>query len=226
MGKKLKNVINDKRGVSIVWVLITMLVLFTIGASVLTAALATQTARLQYQDNKDCMYFAKTVSKILADDIEGNVKATGDPWRDIAQAVYDANIGKIGADATEIEVPASGGFSFDTDSHLTGSWVNEPDAVKLSITLTNQRVDITTDYRPAIAASDYGLSDSSPEILERTNVSFEMHIRITVFCKEQQYSLNEIFQFNGKTTGTSGGSKTGIIDSGSYSLKAISTENE
>lgn len=219
-----KCILKNKRGASIIWVLILIVVIFIIGASIISAAFATQTVRKQYQDNKDCMYYAKTVAKILETDITAPLKIdTQNPWYIIAQEVYAANYGKTGAEAAQVEIP-DGGFSLP--GLPDDSWIGKSGAVNLKIELTNQRVDVITDYHLTNSGVPDNSEDDPSEILEITNVSFEMHIQIKIIRNKQQYILNEIFQFTGDTVGTPGkGEKSGNIQSGQFLLKAISAED-
>ncbi len=74
MGKKYNfyKYMNNKKGISIIFVVVIMVVFLIIGASVITAASVSRGTAVKNIDNKQLYYYAKSTLKLIDDSVDSN----------------------------------------------------------------------------------------------------------------------------------------------------------
>ena len=214
--RKIKKILKDNTGATLMWALSLMVVIFGIGVSIMTAASMATGVVSQYRDSKICYHYTKAVAKAISADIKGFSCDPNDPWAQIAQGVYDLKIDDssksimIDNAALDIKLPPN-------VSVFKGTGETE-----ITITITDQKMIVKQPYVEAVSGrgdpGDPGYVEAEDEIPEIMQIRYNMVIKLHTKFKGQEYIVYLKTSFNGKTIGAPGeGEGSGILDSGTYS---------
>ncbi len=215
-----QNLQKDKRGITMVWVLIFLLITTVIALSIAGAAYMANTTQLQYRDNRACFYYANNLAQCFTAQIEGAIDTSEDTaWNKIAQSVYDAEFsGATPADAT---VSAAGLTMEEANGEF---WTEQDGASEIKISLSEQQVTVMQAYSAAEDAvgqpGDWDYIPAKSETPESTSVRFQMQLQIKATKNKQSYTTTARYRFDGMAVGvpTGAGGDGVLLQSGNWEL--------
>lgn len=212
MSKRIIAILRDKGGVSLVFVLCFMLLLMTIGTSVLVSASNTASAARAREDSVVRERYAKELAEYFSKEVvvtsfpvDDNDPLTPpeavddtNPFVKIVQEIYENSSGNTSSSQGTREL----------SEEITAPVIIDGMETKIDIKLSSERVNVVVPYQAAITTTDPEIA----EVLEETEVFANMQIAFTATYKEKNYTVYADYAFEGVIKGIERNSGNNVTD--------------